>query len=207
MFTVPLECEPDTERAPGVRPWDGRPVTEWASAGRLLRSTGERPAASPPPALVLDQIAVDGDLVDRGVPVVGLQRDLLEPGEEAELDPLVAAVAWPSRSCQRSPWWAAEPQELPVDLQRTPASTAPADNRTASAPAAAPISGAVVVLCTPPAMLVQTPPLPSLPAPRCSAHLRRRCNQPPSFSRIRRCCNPLVAGSAVRVGGVDLDAR
>jgi hypothetical protein len=39
--------------------------------------------------------AVDGDLVEDKAdgPVVGLQRDLLEPGEDAELDPLVAAVA------------------------------------------------------------------------------------------------------------------
>lgn len=35
---------------------------------------------------------------------------------------------------------AAEPQELPVDLQRTPASTAPADNRTHQRLRAAPIS-------------------------------------------------------------------
>ncbi|MBB4927570.1 hypothetical protein FHR34_006665 [Kitasatospora kifunensis] len=39
--------------------------------------------------------AVDGDLVQSQAddPVVGLQRDLLEPGEDSNSDPLVATIA------------------------------------------------------------------------------------------------------------------
>jgi hypothetical protein len=60
----------------------------------LPRSAGERPATSPPPGGFGDR-AVDGDLVEDKAddPVVRLQRDLLEPGEDTEPDPLVAAIA------------------------------------------------------------------------------------------------------------------
>ncbi|MFI7299286.1 hypothetical protein [Streptomyces sp. NPDC050121] len=37
VFAVALECTPDAERAPGVRPWDG-PVTESAICPACLRS-------------------------------------------------------------------------------------------------------------------------------------------------------------------------
>lgn len=42
VFTVPLECAPDAEKAPGVRPWDG-PVTEPSICPACLRSLRGEP--------------------------------------------------------------------------------------------------------------------------------------------------------------------
>ncbi|MFF9901281.1 hypothetical protein [Streptomyces longispororuber] len=42
VFTVPLECVPDAERAPGVRPWDG-PVTQARLCPACLRSLRGEP--------------------------------------------------------------------------------------------------------------------------------------------------------------------
>ncbi|MEV8344588.1 hypothetical protein [Streptomyces niveus] len=47
VFTVPLECAPDIERAPGVRPWDG-PVTESSICPACLRSLRGQPEPEPP---------------------------------------------------------------------------------------------------------------------------------------------------------------
>jgi hypothetical protein len=60
----------------------------------LPRSTGGAPGHLAAAGGFGDR-AVDGDLVEDEAddPVVGLQRDLLEPGEDAEPDPLVATVA------------------------------------------------------------------------------------------------------------------
>ncbi|MFI1012620.1 hypothetical protein [Streptomyces sp. NPDC020965] len=56
MFTVPVECRPDAESAPGVRPWTG-PVDEDRLCAGCLRALGapaaDRPvttAAGEPPA-------------------------------------------------------------------------------------------------------------------------------------------------------------
>ncbi|MER6109345.1 hypothetical protein [Streptomyces hirsutus] len=46
MFTVPLECAPDIERAPGVRPWNG-PVTEASICPACLRSLRGQPEPAP----------------------------------------------------------------------------------------------------------------------------------------------------------------
>src|SRR5512135_1212820 len=60
----------------------------------LPRSTGLRPAHSPPPgALVMQPSTMIFSRARPGDAVVSLQRDLLEPGEDPGLDPLVAAVA------------------------------------------------------------------------------------------------------------------
>ncbi|MFD5856082.1 hypothetical protein [Streptomyces chartreusis] len=45
MFTVALECVPDAEQAPGVRPWDG-PVTESAICPACLRVLCGEPETS-----------------------------------------------------------------------------------------------------------------------------------------------------------------
>ena len=42
VFTVPLECAPDAELAPGVRPWDG-PVTESSLCPACLRAVRGEP--------------------------------------------------------------------------------------------------------------------------------------------------------------------
>ncbi|PNG22349.1 hypothetical protein [Streptomyces cahuitamycinicus] len=58
MFTVPLECEPDAERAPGVRPWDG-PVTEASICPACLRALRGEPEPEAPrlvPAAVAEEL-------------------------------------------------------------------------------------------------------------------------------------------------------
>ncbi|MEE1764379.1 hypothetical protein [Streptomyces sp. SP18BB07] len=58
MFTVPLECEPDAERAPGVRPWAG-PVTESSICPACLRSLRGEPEPETPrlvPAGVAEEL-------------------------------------------------------------------------------------------------------------------------------------------------------
>jgi hypothetical protein len=47
VFTVPLECAPDVETAPGVRPWDG-PVTEAKVCPACLRSLRGLPEPAVP---------------------------------------------------------------------------------------------------------------------------------------------------------------
>ncbi|MCG8971786.1 hypothetical protein [Streptomyces sp. CL12-4] len=47
MFTVPLECQPDPEQAPGVRPWDG-PVTASSLCPACLRSLRGEPEPEQP---------------------------------------------------------------------------------------------------------------------------------------------------------------
>ncbi|MEU2909165.1 hypothetical protein ACFYM3_16165 [Streptomyces massasporeus] len=47
MFTVALECAPDAEQAPGVRPWDG-PVTEANICPACLRSLRGEPEPEAP---------------------------------------------------------------------------------------------------------------------------------------------------------------
>jgi hypothetical protein len=47
VFTVPLECTPDAERAPGVRPWDG-PVTEADICPACLRALRGEPEPEKP---------------------------------------------------------------------------------------------------------------------------------------------------------------
>jgi hypothetical protein len=47
MFTVPLECVPDVELAPGVRPWDG-PVVESRICPACLRSLRGEPEPEAP---------------------------------------------------------------------------------------------------------------------------------------------------------------
>ncbi|MGW3627792.1 hypothetical protein, partial [Streptomyces sp. NPDC000880] len=47
VFTVPLECCQDLERAPGVRPWDG-PVDEALMCPACLRSLRGEPEPAPP---------------------------------------------------------------------------------------------------------------------------------------------------------------
>lgn len=47
VFAVALECTPDAERAPGVRPWDG-PVTESAICPTCLRSLRGEPELEAP---------------------------------------------------------------------------------------------------------------------------------------------------------------
>ncbi|MEU1311001.1 hypothetical protein ABZ419_19225 [Streptomyces cinnamoneus] len=49
MFTVPVECRPDAESAPGVRPWAG-PVDEGRLCTPCLRALRGEPAAEPAPA-------------------------------------------------------------------------------------------------------------------------------------------------------------
>lgn len=83
---APARTRPRGMPYPSVMPERFRPC--------LPRSTGERLyhlAAS----RGFGDRAVDGDLVEDEADdsVVGLQRDLLEPGEDAESYPLVAAVA------------------------------------------------------------------------------------------------------------------
>ncbi|MET7573363.1 hypothetical protein ABZT04_33435 [Streptomyces sp. NPDC005492] len=47
VFTVALECAPDAEQAPGVRPWDG-PVTESSLCPACLRSLRGEPQPEAP---------------------------------------------------------------------------------------------------------------------------------------------------------------
>lgn len=47
VFTVPLECAPDVEQAPGVRPWDG-PVTEADICPACLRALCGEPEPEKP---------------------------------------------------------------------------------------------------------------------------------------------------------------
>ncbi|MFC9280858.1 hypothetical protein [Streptomyces collinus] len=47
MFTIPLECAPDAEQAPGVRPWDGL-VTEASICPACLRSLRGEPEPEAP---------------------------------------------------------------------------------------------------------------------------------------------------------------
>ncbi|MFC9534435.1 hypothetical protein ACFT38_28410 [Streptomyces sp. NPDC056975] len=47
MFTVPLECVPDAEQAPGVRPWDG-PVTAANVCPACLRALRSEPEPEAP---------------------------------------------------------------------------------------------------------------------------------------------------------------
>jgi hypothetical protein len=66
VFTVPLECEPDVERAPGVRPWEG-PVTESGICPACLRSLRGEPEPEKPrlvPAGVVAELPVPA--LDRG---------------------------------------------------------------------------------------------------------------------------------------------
>ncbi|MGW0032996.1 hypothetical protein ACWDXD_24665 [Streptomyces sp. NPDC003314] len=58
VFTVPLECAPDLERAPGVRPWDG-PVTESGLCPACLRALRGEPEPVQPrlvPAGVAEEL-------------------------------------------------------------------------------------------------------------------------------------------------------
>ncbi|MFF7838811.1 hypothetical protein ACFZC6_08345 [Streptomyces ossamyceticus] len=55
VFAVALECTPDAERAPGVRPWDG-PVTKSAICPACLRSLRGEPELEAP-RLVLAGVA------------------------------------------------------------------------------------------------------------------------------------------------------
>jgi hypothetical protein len=67
VFTVPLECEPDAERAPGVRPWDG-PVTESGICPACLRSLRGEPEPEKPrllPAGVAEELPVSAPDPDR----------------------------------------------------------------------------------------------------------------------------------------------
>ncbi|NML55130.1 hypothetical protein HHL19_35620 [Streptomyces sp. R302] len=68
VFTVPLECIPDDERAPGVRPWTG-PVTEsdlCPGCLRALRGEPEPPRPRPiPPAVAEELPAPAPDRADR----------------------------------------------------------------------------------------------------------------------------------------------
>ncbi|MFJ4880165.1 hypothetical protein ACIP93_33825 [Streptomyces sp. NPDC088745] len=60
VFTVPLECVPDAERAPGVRPWDG-PVTESSICPACLRSLRGEPEPEAPhlvPASTAEELPV-----------------------------------------------------------------------------------------------------------------------------------------------------
>ncbi|SEE85233.1 hypothetical protein SAMN05216483_6794 [Streptomyces sp. 2131.1] len=60
VFTVPLECAPDAEQAPGVRPWDG-PVTESSicpACLRALRGEPEPPRPRIVPAGVAEELPV-----------------------------------------------------------------------------------------------------------------------------------------------------
>jgi hypothetical protein len=67
MFTVPLECVPDAERAPGVRPWDG-PVTESSICPACLRSLRGEPEPEAPrlvPAGASEELPVPAPDPDR----------------------------------------------------------------------------------------------------------------------------------------------
>ncbi|RZU28291.1 hypothetical protein EV284_6457 [Streptomyces sp. BK022] len=58
MFTVALECQPDVDQAPGVRPWTG-PVTERAICPACLRALRGEPEPVKParvPAGVLEEL-------------------------------------------------------------------------------------------------------------------------------------------------------
>lgn len=58
VFAVALECTPDAERAPGVRPWDG-PVTKSAICPACLRSLRGEPELEAPrlvPACVAEAL-------------------------------------------------------------------------------------------------------------------------------------------------------
>ncbi|MFB6629986.1 hypothetical protein ACFCWY_08830 [Streptomyces sp. NPDC056362] len=58
VFTVPLECEPDTERVPGVRPWAG-PVSESSLCTACVRSLRGEPEPERPrivPAGVAEEL-------------------------------------------------------------------------------------------------------------------------------------------------------
>ncbi|MGA5127696.1 hypothetical protein ACPCAG_30895 [Streptomyces pseudogriseolus] len=60
VFTVPLECAPNAEQAPGVRPWDG-PVTEASVCPSCLRSLRGEPEPEQPrlvPAGVAEALPV-----------------------------------------------------------------------------------------------------------------------------------------------------
>ncbi|MFJ9416687.1 hypothetical protein ACIRPT_21195 [Streptomyces sp. NPDC101227] len=62
MFTVPVECRPDVESAPGVRPWTG-PVDEGrlcASCLRVLRGEPEPEPARRVPASTVEALAGSG---------------------------------------------------------------------------------------------------------------------------------------------------
>ncbi|MEU8540860.1 hypothetical protein AB0C52_12885 [Streptomyces sp. NPDC048717] len=59
MFTVPLECHPDVETAPGVRPWHG-PLDETRLCPTCRRS------------LRVEPIALPADLAGRRPPPTGV---------------------------------------------------------------------------------------------------------------------------------------
>ncbi|MGY4936151.1 hypothetical protein ACWD7T_34700 [Streptomyces sp. 900116325] len=90
VFTVPLECESDTERAPGVRPWEG-PVTESGICPACLRSLrGEpEPEAPRPVPAGIAQALPDPDPDRRGrhlwaVPDQPTYAEAPLPAEHAE---------------------------------------------------------------------------------------------------------------------------
>ncbi|MFF8789189.1 hypothetical protein [Streptomyces sp. NPDC015125] len=67
MFTVPLECQPDAELAPGVRPWDG-PVTESSICLACRRSLRGEPEPKGPrlvPAGAVEELPVPASDPDR----------------------------------------------------------------------------------------------------------------------------------------------
>ncbi|MFD3314732.1 hypothetical protein [Streptomyces sp. NPDC058656] len=67
VFTVPLECVADLERAPGVRPWDG-PVAESSICPACLRSLRGEPEPEKPriiPASVVEELPVPAPAPDR----------------------------------------------------------------------------------------------------------------------------------------------
>lgn len=67
VFTVPLECSPDTGQAPGVRPWDG-PVTESAVCPACLRALRGEPEPEKPrivPAGVAEELPVPAPAPDQ----------------------------------------------------------------------------------------------------------------------------------------------
>jgi hypothetical protein len=67
VFTVPLECIPDAEQAPGVRPWNG-PVTESSICPACLRSLRGEPEPEKPrlvPASMAEELPAPAPDLDR----------------------------------------------------------------------------------------------------------------------------------------------
>lgn len=91
VFTVPLECAPDAEQAPGVRPWDG-PVTESSICPACLRALRGEPEPEKPrivPAGVAEELPVPAPAPDsrgrhlRAVPDPVKYAEALLPAEHA----------------------------------------------------------------------------------------------------------------------------
>jgi hypothetical protein len=91
VFTVPLECAPDADQAPGVRPWDG-PVTESSICPACLRALRGEPEPEKPrvvPAGVAEELPVPASGPDprgrhlRAVPNLVTYAEAPLPAEHA----------------------------------------------------------------------------------------------------------------------------